>query len=134
MFVFVGVLLFLGLGFDAFLVGNGEIGFPFGSLAALAGGGASAFASYYSGDRAVLLSAGAVPIDRALSAASGDAETLQIRQLDNVVEEMSIAAGLPKPRVYLVPDSDPNAFATGRDAESAGRLHGAPRDGHRQGR
>jgi heat shock protein HtpX len=119
MLVFVGFLLFLGLGFDAFLVGDGEVGFPFGSLAALAGGGASAVASYYSGDRAVLLSTGAVPIERALSSAPGDDELLKIRQLDNVVEEMSIAAGLPKPRVYLVPDSDPNAFATGRDAEHA---------------
>jgi heat shock protein HtpX len=39
--------------------------------------------------------------------------------LDNVIEEMSIAAGLPKPKVYVIPDSDPNAFATGRDPEHA---------------
>ena len=32
---------------------------------------------------------------------------------------MSIAAGLPKPKVFVVPDADPNAFATGRDAEHA---------------
>jgi heat shock protein HtpX len=37
------------------------------------------------------------------------------RQLVNVVEEMAIAAGLPQPRVWVVPDPDPNAFATGRD-------------------
>jgi heat shock protein HtpX len=37
----------------------------------------------------------------------------------NVVEEMAIASGVPKPRVWVVPDEDPNAFATGRDAESA---------------
>jgi heat shock protein HtpX len=36
-----------------------------------------------------------------------------------VVEEMSIASGLPKPKVYIVPDADPNAFATGRDPEHA---------------
>src|SRR4029079_11014374 len=36
-----------------------------------------------------------------------------------VVEEMAIAAGLPKPAVYVVPDRDPNAFATGRDPEHA---------------
>jgi heat shock protein HtpX len=41
------------------------------------------------------------------------------RQLVNVVEEMAIASGLPKPRVYVVPDDDPNAFATGRDAATA---------------
>lgn len=38
------------------------------------------------------------------------------RQLVNVVEEMVIAAGLPRPRIWLVPDTDPNAFATGLDA------------------
>lgn len=35
------------------------------------------------------------------------------RQLVNVVEEMAIASGLPRPRIYVVPDPDPNAFATG---------------------
>jgi heat shock protein HtpX len=37
------------------------------------------------------------------------------RQLVNVVEEMAIAAGLPKPRVHVIPDADPNALATGLD-------------------
>ena len=41
------------------------------------------------------------------------------RRLVNVVEEMAIASGLPKPRVWVVPDSDPNAFATGIDPRSA---------------
>ena len=45
--------------------------------------------------------------------------TPQQKQLINVVEEMAIAAGLPKPRVWVVPDADPNAFATGRDAKTA---------------
>jgi heat shock protein HtpX len=40
-------------------------------------------------------------------------------QLFNVVEELSIAAGVPMPRVYLIEDSAPNAFATGRDPEHA---------------
>ena len=62
---------------------------------------------------------GAVSVDRALSAGASDGDTLKLRQLDNVVEEMSIAAGLPKPKVYVVPDPDPNAFATGRDPEHA---------------
>lgn len=35
------------------------------------------------------------------------------QRLINVVEEMAIASGLPRPRIFLVPDSDPNAFATG---------------------
>lgn len=119
MAVFIAFLLFLGYGFDRFYVGDGEFVFPIGTLTALGVGSISALTSYYSGDRAVLLSTGAVPIDRALSAAASEDDTLKIRQLDNVVEEMSIAAGLPKPKVYVVPDPDPNAFATGRDPEHA---------------
>ncbi|HZE75239.1 MAG TPA: M48 family metallopeptidase [Gemmatimonadales bacterium] len=45
--------------------------------------------------------------------------TLEQKQLANVVEEMAIAAGLPKPRIWIVPDDDPNAFATGRDPATA---------------
>jgi heat shock protein HtpX len=36
-----------------------------------------------------------------------------------VVDEMTIASGLPRPKVYVVPDADPNAFATGRDPAHA---------------
>ena len=63
------------------------------------------------GPRQVLWSTGAREI---LEPATPDE-----RRLVNVVEEMAIASGVPKPRVYLVPDEDPNAFATGRDAASA---------------
>jgi heat shock protein HtpX len=45
--------------------------------------------------------------------------TPEQQQLVNVIEEMAIASGLPKPRIWIVPDADPNAFATGRDAASA---------------
>jgi heat shock protein HtpX len=45
--------------------------------------------------------------------------TPEQKQLVNVVEEMAIASGLPRPRIWVVPDDDPNAFATGRDAQSA---------------
>jgi heat shock protein HtpX len=45
--------------------------------------------------------------------------TPEQKQLANVVEEMAIASGLPKPRIWVVPDADPNAFATGRDAATA---------------
>jgi heat shock protein HtpX len=60
--------------------------------------------------------------------------TPEERQLVNVVEEMAIASGLPRPRVWIVPDDDPNAFATGRDAATAslavteGLLHTLSRD------
>jgi len=45
--------------------------------------------------------------------------TQQQKQLVNVVEEMAIASGLPRPRIWIVPDQDPNAFATGHDAATA---------------
>lgn len=40
-------------------------------------------------------------------------------QYVNVVEEMAIAAGIPRPRIWIVPDEDPNAFATGTDPQHA---------------
>jgi heat shock protein HtpX len=46
-------------------------------------------------------------------------ETFEEKQLVNVVEEMAIAAGLPRPKIYIVDDPDPNAFTTGRDARTA---------------
>ena len=45
--------------------------------------------------------------------------TPEQRQLVNVVEEMAIASGTPRPKIWVVPDPDPNAFATGRDAATA---------------
>jgi heat shock protein HtpX len=114
---FVAFLFFLGYGFDRFYLGTG-LRFPIGSVFALAVGSVSALSSYYGGDRAVLLSSGAIPIEQAAEGGSPD-DRLQYRQLENVVEEMAIAAGLPKPKVYLVPDPDPNAFATGRDPAHA---------------
>jgi heat shock protein HtpX len=48
-----------------------------------------------------------------------DPRTHEERQLANVVEEMAIAAGLPRPRIYVVEDPDPNAFATGHGPETA---------------
>lgn len=45
--------------------------------------------------------------------------TPEEQQLVNVVEEMAIASGLPRPRVWIVPDRDPNAFATGVEVTGA---------------
>lgn len=67
--------------------------------------------AWKTGPNRVLWSAGA----REIETASGDTET----RLVNVVEEMAIAAGIPRPRIWLIPDPDPNAFATGLDAEHA---------------
>jgi len=113
MLAFVAFLFLLGLGFDTFYLGEAGGAFPVGSFLALGVGSVSALASYYTGDRAVLLSTHAAPIAE-IAAAAGEADKLKLRQLDNVVDEMAIAAGLPRPAVYIVPDPDPNAFATGR--------------------
>ncbi|HWQ27586.1 MAG TPA: M48 family metalloprotease, partial [Dehalococcoidia bacterium] len=40
-------------------------------------------------------------------------------ELHRIVENLCIGAGLPKPKVYLIEDGSPNAFATGRDPEHA---------------
>lgn len=64
--------------------------------------------SYYKGDQLVLAVSGAHPITHA-----------DDPQLFNVVEEMAIAAGLPMPKVYMIEDTAPNAFATGRDPQHA---------------
>src|SRR5438445_7522034 len=116
MIAFVVFLLMLGLGFDAFYVGAAGGYVPIGTLAALGVGSVSALASYFNGDRAVLAATSAQPIEEA-EAGAGEADTLKFRQLENIVDEMSIAAGIPRPRVYVVPDADPNAFATGRGPE-----------------
>jgi heat shock protein HtpX len=113
MFAFVGFLFVLGLGFDTVYLGGVGGHVPIGSMLALGVGSISAVTSYFTGDRAVLLATGAQPIAEAGAAAS-DADKLKLHQLDNVVDEMTIASGLPRPRVYIVPDPDPNAFATGR--------------------
>jgi len=67
--------------------------------------------SWRFGPRQVLWSTGAREIV--------EPATPEERQLVNVVEEMAIASGLPRPKVWIVPDDDPNAFATGRDAATA---------------
>lgn len=45
------------------------------------------------------------------------ADVSEFRELHRLVENLAITAGLPKPRVYIVDDPMPNAFATGRDPE-----------------
>ena len=118
MLAFIAFLFILGFGFDTFYLGTAGGFVPIGSIVALGVGSVSAAASYFSGDRAVLLSTSARPVEE-LEATAGDADKLKLRQLQNVVDEVAIAAGLPRPRVYVVPDPDPNAFATGRGPEHA---------------
>lgn len=64
--------------------------------------------AYWQSDTIALASARAVPADGP-----------EFIELHRIVENLSITAGLPKPRVYIIHDPAPNAFATGRDAEHA---------------
>ncbi len=116
MSVFIAFLFALGYGFDLFYLGTPV---PVAGLLALVVGIGSAASGYYSGDRAVLASSHAVPLEEATARASSPDARLKLTQVDHVVEEMAIAAGLPKPRVFVIADADPNAFATGRDPEHA---------------
>jgi heat shock protein HtpX len=129
---FVAVLGVLGLGFDVFVLGVGpgpaagaRWPVPVAAAAAATLGAVSAWLGYRFGDRAILAATGARPV----SAADPSA-----RVLINVVTEMALAAGLPMPRLYVVDDADPNAFATGRDpghaaiAVTAGLLQVLTRD------
>jgi heat shock protein HtpX len=95
-----------------YVIGYAWIGDPagalFGLVLAFVVGIVSGIATYYGGARMVLAAS------RAREITHDDAPVLF-----NVVEEMAIAAGLPMPKVYIIDDSAPNAFATGRDPEHA---------------
>jgi heat shock protein HtpX len=71
----------------------------------------TAFWAWRAGSQAILDSTGANEVKQAV--------TEWERLLVNVVEEMTIAAGLPRPSIWIIPDGDPNAFATGRDEQTA---------------
>jgi len=64
--------------------------------------------AYYGGDKMVLAASRAKRIEKK-----------DYPQLFNVIEELSIAGGLPLPAVYVIDDTAPNAFATGRDPKHA---------------
>ncbi len=116
MALFVAFLFFLGYGFDRFYL---EIPYPVVGAIALAFGSVSAVSGYLRGDRAVLASCGAVAVDQLLLDRATPDTRFKLTQLSNVVDEMTLASGLPRPKIYLIDDPDPNAFATGRDPERA---------------
>jgi heat shock protein HtpX len=78
------------------------------TLIAIGVGLVAALFSYFMGDSLVLSISGATEVNEQTQP-----------QLINVVREMAIAANVPMPRVYLINDTAPNAFATGRDPQHA---------------
>jgi len=108
MAAFVVVLL----GLLGFTIGFAVSGEPAGGVVAtglaLVVGGLAGIGTYFAGDSLVLSVSGAREVDEAVAP-----------QLLNVVREMAIAANVPMPRVYLIEDTAPNAFATGRDPKHA---------------
>ncbi len=103
----VGLLAALGL-----TIGYGLTGTTAGGLIALAAattlGVLLSLGSYFGGDKLVLTVSDAKEITQE-----------QAPQLFNVVQELTIAAGIPMPKVYIIDDTAPNAFATGRDPDHA---------------
>lgn len=64
--------------------------------------------AYWFSDKVAIASTGATPADE-----------IEYKELHRIVENLAITAGLPKPRVYIIEDPAPNAFATGRDKDHA---------------
>jgi heat shock protein HtpX len=103
----VALLALLGFAIGFAVFGSPEAGIGTTIVAVVIGALSGAF-TYFAGDSLVLAVSGARQVD----------ET-QAPQLMNVVREMSIAANVPMPKVYIIDDTAPNAFATGRDPKHA---------------
>ncbi len=107
--VVIGVLAIFGF-LIGYVIGFGsgnEVAFGVGAtMIAVAIGTLSALGAYYSGDKLVLATSNAREVGQQ------DAP-----ELYNVVTEMAIAANVPMPKVYIIDEGSPNAFATGRDPE-----------------
>ena len=87
------------------MTGSVEGAFPFAFIS-FGLGFVLTLGAWFGGDRAVLRAAGARPLDP-----NAGAEELQ---LSNIVDELCLAANLPRPKVYTIDDTALNAFATGR--------------------
>ena len=95
------------IGFSIGYGSGNEVAFGIGALVIAVGiGSLSALFSYYGGDKLVLSSSHAQAVT-----------SEQAPQLYNVINEMAVAAGVPMPKVYIIDDPSPNAFATGRDPQ-----------------
>ena len=102
------LLVWLGAGFIIGQIAYGTDGGISGAIIlGLLGVGAALF-SYYLGSSTVLAAVGAQ-----------EADPQQFQQLYNIVQTLAIGDGLPVPKVYIINDPSPNAFATGRDPNHA---------------
>ena len=102
------LLVWLAVGAIIGLIASGESGAIVGAvILGLLGVGAALYA-YYLGSATVLAAMGAQ-----------EANPQQYQQLNNVVQALAIGDGLPLPKVYVINDPSPNAFATGRDPNHA---------------
>lgn len=110
--VFLVLILLVILGILGGAIGYALTGSRAGALGAIliavVIGGITSVASYFYGDQLVL----------AASSAKAVSEE-QAPQLYNVIRELTIAAGIPMPAVYIIQDDAMNAFATGRDPQHA---------------
>jgi len=102
--VLLGILgLFIGWA----VTGDPRAALP-STVIAIGVGVVASLVSYYMGDAIVLTTSGAREVT-----------AQEMPQLVNVVQELAVAASIPMPRVYLINDTAPNAFATGRDPQHA---------------
>jgi heat shock protein HtpX len=106
------VLVTLILAALGFAIGYGTTGAVEGAFGVTTGAIVLAMllsvGSYFAGDQLVLATSGAREVTQQSAP-----------QLMNVVQEMALAAGVPMPKVYIIDDTAPNAFATGRDPKHA---------------
>jgi len=107
-FIILGIL---GFAIDSYTFGTLQTtGIPVATLTAVSLACINGFAAYFYGDNIVLFSLRAQPLHF---------ENPLHKKLHNVVTEMALASGLPMPKIYVIPDPAPNAFATGRDPKHA---------------
>jgi len=100
-FFFLAVLSIL------FVVVGNLIGGKTGATIALFMALVMNFIAYFFSDKIVLATSGAIPVDRS-----------QDPELHAIVEDVARRAGIPKPKVYIIPVETPNAFATGRNPKN----------------
>ncbi len=104
MTIFIGLLIFVSYIINLFY-GSGGYGILFIGIAIAVG---MSLLSYFKGDKMALAMVQAKEVKRKDNVL-----------LHGIVEGLSLAGGIPKPEIYIIPDKGLNAFATGRNPENA---------------